>query len=167
MIRLRDEGGYKTRFVVRFVRQPINEHEWPAYKDYWMGVISLDKRDVLICYDMHNWSAQVTSSSEYSDTSEDWRDPIIDTAPCHHIFEKLVILADGSVALCFEDILTAQFGFGNAFDSDPVDIFNSARFAKIRKLHNGGKRCNMNICSQCMVLYNEPKRILIQGPQNA
>jgi MoaA/NifB/PqqE/SkfB family radical SAM enzyme len=159
MIRQRDAGGFNTRFVVRFVRQPRNAHEWEDYRRFWLGVISLDKRDVLIRYDVHNWSDQVDGTVE----NQDWRDPVIDIEPCHHIYEKLVILANGAVALCFEDILKAQFRFGNAFEDDPIDIFNSARFHKIRKLHSAGKRCNLGICSGCMVLYNEPKRLLIQS----
>ena len=157
MIRLRDAGNFKTRFVVRFVRQPSNEHEWEDYRNFWMGVISPERRDLLIRYDVHNWSDQVDGTV----TNSDWRDPFIDLAPCHHIFEKLVILANGAVALCFEDILEAQFRFGNAFDDDPIDVFNSARFNKIRKLHTAGKRCNLGICSGCMVLYNEPKRVVV------
>lgn len=159
MIRLRDAGGYKTRFVVRFVRQPLNTHEWEDYRKFWWGIISPEKRDLLIRYDMHNWSGQIKGDAG----DEDWRDPAIDTDPCHHIFEKLVVLANGAVALCFEDILDAQFRFGNAFEEDPVDIFNSARFNKLRKLHASGKRCNLNICSGCMVLYNEPKRLVIDS----
>ncbi len=157
MIRLRDSRGYETRFVVRFVRQPSNEHEWDDYYRFWRGVISLDKRDLLIRYDVHNWSNQIDNTT----TRADWRDPIIEVAPCHHIFEKIVILANGAVALCFEDILEAQFRFGNAFEDDPIDIFNSARFNKIRKLHTAGKRCNLNICSGCMVLCNEPRRVVV------
>jgi sulfatase maturation enzyme AslB (radical SAM superfamily) len=157
MIRPRDAGNHKTRFVVRFVRQALNAHEWDDYRRFWLGVISPDRRDLLIRYDVHNWSDQVTGTV----TDQDWRDPMIDVEPCHHIYEKLVILANGAVALCFEDILKAQFRFGNAFEGDPIDIFNSARFNKIRKLHSSGKRCNLGICSGCMVLYNEPKRVVI------
>jgi radical SAM protein with 4Fe4S-binding SPASM domain len=158
MIRLRDEGGHKTRFVVRFVRQPANTHEWDDYRKFWSGIISPEKRDLLIRYDVHNWSGQIEGSTCHAGL-----DPVIDADPCHHIFEKLVILANGAVSLCFEDILEAQFGFGNVFEEDPIDIFNSPRFAKIRKLHVAGKRRNLKICSACMVLYNEPKRVVIDG----
>lgn len=157
MIEQRDAGGYGTRFVVRFVRQALNAHEWEDYRRFWLGVISPDKRDLLIRYDVHNWSDQVTGTVN----DQNWRDPVIDVEPCHHIYEKLVILANGAVALCFEDILKAQFRFGNAFEGDPIEIFNSARFNKIRKLHAEGKRCNLGICSGCMVLYNEPKRVVV------
>lgn len=157
MVRQRDAGGYKTRFVVRFVRQPMNAHEWDDYSRFWRGILSFDKRDLLTRYDVHNWSDQIDGTVN----DQDWRDPVIDLEPCHHIYEKLVILANGAVALCFEDILEAQFRFGNVFEADPIEIFNSARFNKIRKLHNDGKRCNLGICSGCMVLYNEPKRVVI------
>lgn len=157
MIRLRDSRGYKTRFVVRFVRQPSNDHEWDDYCRFWQGVISPAKRDLLIRYEVHNWSDQIDGTTARAD----WRDPIIDVAPCHHIFEKMVVLANGAVALCFEDILEAQFRFGNAIEDDPIDIFNSVRFNKVRKLHTAGKRCNLKICSGCMVLYNEPKRVVV------
>ena len=157
MIRQRDAGNFKTRFVVRFVRQDLNAHEWDDYRRFWLGAISPDRRDLLIRYDVHNWSDQVAGTV----TNQEWRDPLIDVAPCHHIYDKLVILANGAVALCFEDILKAQFRFGNVFDDDPIDIFNSARFNKIRTLHGCGKRRNLGICSGCMVLYNEPKRVVI------
>lgn len=163
MIRLRDSGGYKTRFVVRFVRQPSNEHEWDDYRRFWSDIISPSKRDLLIRYDVHNWSDQLNGTVAHAIG----RDPLIDSAPCHHIFEKLVILANGAVALCFEDILEAQFRFGNAFEADPVDIFNSARFNKIRKLHASGKRGNLKICSGCMVLHNEPKRVVVSSAELA
>jgi sulfatase maturation enzyme AslB (radical SAM superfamily) len=157
-IRLRDAEGYKTRFVVRFVRQPANAHEWDTYLRFWQGVISPEKRDLIIRYDIHTWSGAIEDGAV---VDQDWRDPVVDANACHHIFEKLVILANGAVSLCFEDILDAQFGFGNAFEADPIDVFNSPRFKKIRKLHAAGKRRNLKICDGCMVLYNEPKRVVI------
>ncbi|MCM0018641.1 MAG: radical SAM protein [Tagaea sp.] len=158
MIRMRDAEGFKTRFVVRFVRQPGNAHEWEEYARFWQSVVSPAKRDVIIRYDVHTWSGAIEDGAV---VDQDWRDPVIDRNACHHIFEKLVILANGEVSLCFEDILDAQFGFGNVFGADPIDVFNSARFAKIRKLHADGKRRNLKICAGCMVLYNEPKRLVI------
>lgn len=160
MIRIRDTEGFATRFVVRFVRQPSNEDEWDDYLRFWQRVVSPAKRDLIIRYDVHTWSGAI-EDGEIVD--QEWRDPVIDRNACHHIYEKLVILADGSVSLCFEDILDAQFGFGNVFENDPIEVFNSPRFNKIRKLHADGKRRNMKICDGCMVLYNEPKRLLIDG----
>lgn len=148
MIGRRDRGGYKTRFIVRFVRQDANAHEWEAYRDFWLPLLSRDKRDLVMAFDVHNWSGQLSDPGDGEAREED----AYTRLPCHHIFEKLVILADGSVSLCFEDILDAQFNFGNVFEQDPVEIFNSRRFNKIRDLHAAGKRCTLKICSHCMVL---------------
>lgn len=154
IIRMRDEGDYKTRFVVRFIRQDSNRDQWPAYKKYWEGQTSADKNDLINCYDVHNWSGVVEEKKNIAGTQQQE----IDIEPCHHIFEKLVILANGAVALCFEDILDAQFKFGNAFEENPIEIFNNTSFNKVRKLHTAGKRCNLKICGECSVLYNERTR---------
>ena len=162
MIARRDAGDYPTRFVVRFVRQPSNQSEWEDYRAFWLDKLSLDRRDVLIRYDVHDWSGQVDGTALLH-AIDDSADPIA-KEPCHHIFEKLVILADGSVALCFEDILDAQFGFGNAFEADPIDIFNAPGFHKLRRLHCDGKRTNLSICGHCSVLYGERTRLVIEAP---
>ena len=161
MIGRRNAGNYKTRFVVRFVHQPSNAAEWEDYRAFWLSRLSLDRRDVIIRYDVHDWSGQVDGITPNRPDGD--IDPIAGE-PCHHIFEKLVILADGSVALCFEDILEAQFNFGNVFEEDPIDIFNSPRFNKLRTLHRDGKRGNLNICGHCSVLYAERTRLVIEDP---
>jgi len=156
IVRRRNEGDYRTRFVVRFTRQQANAHEWEPFREFWSKTLSPERGDVVYSYNVHTWSGQVESKAA-SDLQSD-RIPAIDASPCHHAFEKLVILANGAVALCFEDILEAQFGFGNVADEDPVKIFNSPRFNKIRRLHMDGKKCNLKICDNCRVLYGEPNR---------
>ena len=108
----------------------------------------------MTCYEVHDWSGAVgEGNAEIAEAG-----PAVDATACHHIFDKLVILADGSVALCFEDILEAGFGLGNAIDAGPIELFNSDRFNKIRRLHDAGKRCQMKLCGQCAVLRNESRR---------
>lgn len=156
IVRRRDEGGYRTRFVVRFTRQQANAAEWQPFRDYWRSVLSEERGDLVYCYNVHSWSGQVGDVSVEGLDSD--RDPEIERMACHHAFEKLVILANGAVALCFEDILEAQFKFGNVTTEDPIDVFNSPGFNKIRRLHLAGKKENLKICGQCRVLYNEPRR---------
>jgi MoaA/NifB/PqqE/SkfB family radical SAM enzyme len=156
IVRRRNEGNYRTRFVVRFTRQQANSHEWEAFREFWSGVLSPERGDVVYCYNVHSWSGQVADCA-LPDQIPDRR-PDIEQMACHHAFEKLVILANGAVSLCFEDILEAQFGFGNVRDQDPIDVFNSPRFNKIRKLHVDGKKANLKICGNCRVLYNELER---------
>ncbi len=153
-VRRRDEGGYKTRFVVRFIRMDMNRDEWEPFREIWGRATSADKNDIVSCYDVHNWSGVVADK----DSVVSRRDPELEATPCHHIFEKLVILANGAVALCFEDVLEGQFRFGNAAEEDPIAIFNSERFNRIRRLHMSGKRTNLKICGECSVLDNERTR---------
>lgn len=158
LIRLRDDGDYKTRFVVRFIRQPRNHDEWEPYRVFWKTKLSENKNDLVLCYSIHDWSGKVDE-----DLGQRGDNQALETAlehvPCHHIYEKLVIQADGSVSLCFEDLYASPFGFGNVNETDPIEIFNSRRFNKIRNLHRDGKRKNLKICKGCSVLTNELLRI--------
>lgn len=160
IVERRNRGGYATRFVVRFTRQKANAEEWEPFRNYWNALLSKERGDVVYCYDVHGWSGQANLDLAVAGAAEAPADPLLEARACHHAFEKLVILANGAVALCFEDILEAQFRFGNVADADPVDIFNSTRFNRIRKLHADGRRTNLKICRECKVLENEPRRIV-------
>jgi sulfatase maturation enzyme AslB (radical SAM superfamily) len=155
-IERRDAGGYRTRFVIRFIRQPANRHEWGAFREFWNPILSKEKGDLLAYYDVHDWSGQAVNEEDVEGSkrniyaSKRW--------PCHHLFEKLVILANGEVALCFEDILDARFGFGNVMEQDPVDLFNCSKFNEIRRLHLQGRRCEVDLCAGCSVLEHEQTR---------
>ena len=96
-------GDYKTRFVVRFIRQPRNHDEWEPYRVFWKTKLSENKNDLVLCYSIHDWSGKVDE-----DLGRRGDNQALETAlehvPCHHIYEKLVIQADGSVSLCFEDL---------------------------------------------------------------
>jgi len=158
LIRLRNEGGYKTRFVIRFIQQPRNHEEWEPYREFWKTHISKEKNDLILCYQIHDWSGKVDENLGAS-SDRPAMDTLLENVPCHHIFEKLVIQADGSVSLCFEDLYDSPFEFGNVHKMDPIELFNSPRFNKIRKLHQDGKRKNLKICEGCSVLTNELLRI--------
>ena len=45
LIKMRNDGNYNTKFVVRFIRQNSNKHEWEAYKEFWKSRIMRDKGD--------------------------------------------------------------------------------------------------------------------------
>lgn len=153
-IRERDANNYKTRFVVRFIQQNHNAHEWEAYRAFWKARIRPDKDDLVLRYHMHDWSGQTGGDGNAAECD----DPL-STLACHHIFEKIVILADGKVALCFEDLLEGKYGFGNVFDTDPIDLFNSRPLNKLRRLHLAGKKSQHRMCGRCTVLGTEAGRI--------
>ena len=156
IIQMRDEDDYKTRFVMRFIRQEINKDEWEDFKKFWKSRLSKEKNDLMIVYNMHTWGGEI--SSKDSILKEVKRNPEIEKKPCHRINELMIILADGSVPLCNEDEHHAKYNMGNVKDSGPIEIFNSENFKKIRQIHLKGKKNTLDICKECTVLYSEANR---------
>ena len=138
-IRLRDECGLRTRFVIRFIRQERNYDEWDAFKLFWLSVISPQKRDFITVYDAHSWGGKV--ATKFDILKGHLANPEIEAMPCHHL-NNLIILSDGSVPLCSEDWLDSPFRLGNVRDGSPIDIFNCEKFNRIRAVH-GARKKNM------------------------
>jgi len=155
IIKMRDEGDYKTRFVMRFIRQDSNKDEWEAFRKFWMPKLSIEKRDLMIIYNMHSWGGEISTKDAIMKDSG--RNPEIEKQPCHHL-NNLIILADGTVPLCSEDFLHGKYNFGNVKDSSPLEIFNCEKFNKIRQIHLNGKKNTLELCKECTVLYSERTR---------
>ncbi len=145
----RDEGGYATRFVFRFLRQACNHQEWDDFRRFWSERISKDNGDKIIVYDAHTWSGAIKLNVYHQDQE------VSSEIPCHHIFDRLIILSDGTVAMCCSDLHLADHAFGNVKDASPIEIFNNIKAQKIREIHKTGKRLSMNICKKCTILKSE------------
>jgi sulfatase maturation enzyme AslB (radical SAM superfamily) len=152
LIRLRDEGSYPTRFVVRMIRQETNRHQWPIFKSRWLPELSLHKGDLLIAYDVNTMGGEVGSRE---DLIGDRYDPEIERMPCHMVFDRLIVLKDGSVPLCCEDVPKASYSFGNVADTPPLEIFNNEAFRAVRRVHAAGTKRDMDMCRSCTMLYSE------------
>lgn len=153
-IRERDAANHETRFVIRFIQQNHNAQEWDAYRTFWKARIAKNRNDVVLRYHMHDWSGQASDEGDFIDHD----DPLA-ALPCHHLFEKMVILANGKVALCFEDLLDGKYGFENVFEADPIELFNAKPLNKLRKLHLAGKKSQHKLCGRCSVLGTEAGRV--------
>lgn len=145
----RNEGGYSARLIFRFIRQPANYLEWHGFQEYWGARISKTKGDMLIRYDAHTWGNEVHMPGIAAFSS------VPDHTPCHHIFDRLIVLCDGTVPLCCVDFHHANYAFGNVKDASPIEVFNSPRAQKIRGLHKEGRRLSLNICARCTLLESE------------
>jgi len=146
---LRNKQGYKTKFVMRFIRQPKNIHEWDSYREFWSPLISREKGDVIIGYDMHSWGGEI-DVHERRDLAS-----IPPEVACHHLFDRLIILHDGSVTMCCSDMHRGKHLLGNVTDATPIDIFNNAKMQTLRETHLNGKRLDMKICAACTILESE------------
>ncbi len=162
IIGLRDKRNYNTRFIIRFIRQKSNKDEWEEYLNYWSQHIKPGKKDFITSYNMHSWGGLVQNKDEML-VEINGRNKEIERAPCHHAFDIITILADGTVPLCSEDELSAEHDFGNAFEVHPLEIFNSVKFKKIRELHVKGRKNTLMPCKDCTVLYSEAAKRNLQN----
>lgn len=70
--------------------------------------------------------------------------------PCHKPFEDMVILWDGSVALCNHDWTREKNqSLGNVYGESIVNVWNSKRYMDIRNLHENGVLDNEPLCAHC------------------
>jgi len=160
LIKMRNDGNYNTKFVVRFIRQNSNKHEWEAYKEFWKSRIMRDKGDFITLFDAHTHGGEVFTQEGHLE--ERFRDPVIDKKACYLIFDVLYILADGTVPLCSEDWYKASYNFGNINNQSPIEIFNNSKFNKIRKLHTAGKKTQLAKCRDCTVHYSVVTKEVVQ-----
>jgi len=153
IIRMRDMGGYKTRFVVRFIRQKFNQDEWPSFRRFWGSRLSFEKNDLMILYDVNTMSGLFCDKKDIIPPER--IDPAMEVKPCGMVFDRFIVLNNGLVPLCCEDTPKAQYSFGNINEMKPMDIFNSERWREIRQLHLSGERNRMKICRECTIPYCE------------
>ncbi|MEO5375213.1 MAG: radical SAM protein [Alphaproteobacteria bacterium] len=155
MVRLRDQRGAPTRFVFRFIRQDTNRTEWEAFHHHWSQVAG--PADLVIRYDVQSWGGKVGCSTAVPLT------PVPDAVPCHHLFDRLIVLRDGTVPLCCADVHQPELDLGNAHETPVMDIYNGPRFQAIRALHLAGRRREMRICRDCTILESEANQQVFTG----
>lgn len=68
--------------------------------------------------------------------------------PCYMLYEMMVILWNGDVALCCEDWFNEN-RLGNIVDNDFEAIWNGRGFRDIRLLHEAGKFGSIELCKTC------------------
>jgi sulfatase maturation enzyme AslB (radical SAM superfamily) len=150
-INIRNSNKYKTRFVLRFIRQELNAHEWDKFVIFWKQILSKEHQDFITAFDVHTHGGEIKTSGIRQLTKE--KKDMIDKTPCNVIDDVLYILSDGSVPLCSEDWYQAKFNMGNAITDDPIELFNSKKMNGIRKIHAAGKKMSINKCSKCTLHY--------------
>jgi len=150
-ITMRNEGDYPTRIIVRFIRQKRNADEWEEYKNFWKPKLSKRRGDQLIVYDVNTMGGEFSSKEEL--VAKLHMD--IERRPCHMVFDRLIVLADGTVPLCCEDTPRATYRLGNVNEASPINIYNNEAFTTIRKTHREGNKNSMELCKECTLLYSE------------
>jgi sulfatase maturation enzyme AslB (radical SAM superfamily) len=153
-IRMRDDQNKSTRFILRYIRQADNKDEWEDFRAFWQERLSPGKRDQLIAYDVNTMGGSVFTKKELLG---DEYDEQVEKLPCHQVYDRLIILIDGTVPLCCEDVPYATVQMGNVEERSPMDIFNGKTFGHVRNLHSKQSKNKMLICGECTMLYSEKK----------
>ena len=152
---LRDECDYQTKFVFRFIRQSYNNHQWFGFKEYWTPLITKPKGDLIIGYNMHSWGGEIEVQKGPS------YKPIPGHVACHHLFDRIIILRDGTIPLCCADMHHANYALGNVKNGPLMEIYNNSIINEIRKRHQAGDRLDLDICADCTVLESEMSKDVI------
>lgn len=148
LIRRRAETGARLKIVLRMIRQDDNRAEWPAFRDHWRAKLSREHEDTVIGYDVHTWGGSV-------DTPGGAMVEVPPDVACHHVYDRLIVLWDGTVALCCADMHLGEYALGNIHDTPAIDLFNSAAMRRYRMMHESGRREEMEICKRCTILQSE------------
>ncbi len=130
--------GYNIDAVVNAVITPEAHTTEGAFKAYWegfgLGCSVVDEVDVS------------PPQCEYVNG---------DSIDCERPHEHITIRADGSVILCCRDCHAIE-KFGNVHDVDPLVIFNSDRFNKIRTVMETGVGYP-KMCVGCRLIHPNPR----------
>lgn len=143
-IRLRDQLDAPVRVVVRFIRQELNKGQWPQVQATWQRELDFDKGDDVLVFDVHNWGDTL---DEY-DPKDPNRGVRFEPVTCEDLYQRLIIASNGEVLLCAAD----DDGFipiGNAFQQDPIDIYNGPVFTRHRQLMAEGNIHQLKHCRNC------------------
>jgi len=141
-IEKRNLGKYKTRFLLRMVRQKSNYQQWPEYVKYWKKFIDNKKGDDIIAFGLQSLGGLLKEQGS-----------INYNIPCLDINERMIMDFDGEVTLCCGDIpgRKGRFKIGNVLREDPIVIFNNKVFEYYREMNASGLRGHLYLCRKCDV----------------
>lgn len=133
--KLREEGGYPTKTLVRICLTPQNEDRIDAIGAFWSPYVdTIDFVRIMKFFTPEEFLAQKWATDE----------PVSCDRPWGHLSVK----SNGDMVLCCND----QYGtytLGNLQDrSDPIEMFNSPVFNRIRDSIKSGTNFPM-LCLAC------------------
>lgn len=140
-IEMRDLGYYNASIHIRFCVMESNFVQVDSFSNFWIPLIDSNKGDLVLTFPEHNWPR-----------ANDPSQPVFPkTAVCSYVFDRLIIQANGKIQLCCVDNNADFVEFGNAFNVDPIEVFNGPTFVKIRELMQSGDIDRISPCKYCNV----------------
>ena len=144
-IKIRDNGDYDSRIMVRMILSKDNKDEWNSYKEYWSKFLNFEKGDMALYFPEHNWSDHDYPKAKSEPTV------VEKNCKCIYVYDRMLLDAHGNVRLCCIDINSTFFKLGNVLQEDPITLFNSKNFLNVRELMDQGKINDIKPCKTCNV----------------
>ena len=120
--------------AVVFVRSADNEGEQEGFKKFWSG-----KADKII----------ISFDDNRNDTStDDLKNKPAVAYPCRRLWKELVVMSNGKAALCCVDF-DGSVILGDFNSQSFMEIWNGAKFEKIREKHLMYKANEIPLCKKC------------------
>jgi hypothetical protein len=139
LIARRNSSGSALRIVLRMVLCQDNSREERDFVRQWSR-----KVDSVLLQRAVDWGGNVEVASPYP--SSMW------LYPCNDLFERIVILSSGDMALCCQD--SDGIVKLNVADQPILDIFNSAVFEEFRRQHLHGEIASARLCRNCFGVHS-------------
>lgn len=132
--RLKEEGGYRTKTILRMTRTKENSPRMPEIIAFWEKIVTL----VLTTPERLIPPPSLFKNNMFSSGK---------TLKCKRVWEHLTVRADGTVGLCCRD-WTNVYSMGNLVKENVLDVYNSKRFCKIRNAIKTGVNYP-TLCNYC------------------
>ena len=105
--------------------------------------------DTIAIKPLHNWGGAI---SKFNETDVQGRENTPSYPPCTNIWYSMVILWDGTVTICCQDWYN-EISLGNIHNSTLENMWNSEPIVAIRDLIAHRQYQQIEICSQCSLLW--------------
>jgi radical SAM protein with 4Fe4S-binding SPASM domain len=135
LINERNKYKKKTSICLRYIEQDINKNEFKEYFNFFSKKLNNDLDEIHFAKS-HNWGG----ANEFGIKNGN--------SKCEFIYNRFVIMKDGTVPLCCIDF-NAKEKMGNIKNDSILNIFNSQKWNNYRELHSKNLRCKIEICKNC------------------
>jgi len=140
LIKMVRQRGVKTKVVVSYVEQPLNQHETTDFENFWKN----EGADFVVIRRRHSCSGskvELADSQRAQNAKERRR-------PCLYPWERIVLNARGEIAFCPSDWVHGSY----IADYSDVTIYSTwqGEFYKgLRGAHLSSNFKNYQFCGQC------------------
>lgn len=132
---LKVRGRLRKPFIrLQYTESSTNRHETAAFYDHWKGLV--DEITISYCQDF--------GSPQKSDANSV---PVHEFC-CKQPFQRLVVMADGTVCVCATDVM-GSLAIGNVNDSSLKDLWTGEKINQLRDWHKSGQYHLSPMCRIC------------------